>query len=203
MGLLKLLRSLKKNEKEARILVLGLDNAGKTTILKALSEEDISTIQPTQGFNIKSVVKDGFKLNVWDVGGQREIRPYWRNYFDNTDALVYVIDSADRARLEEVTVELTRLLTEEDKLAGVPLLVFANKQDLLSSLPAADISVGLNLTAIKDRAWQIQACSAKTGEGLAEGERAEGAGGARALRKGARASPPPLPPATRQGCSGS
>lgn len=51
---------------------------------------------PTQGFNIKSVVKDGFKLNVWDVGGQREIRPYWRNYFDNTDALVYVIDSADR-----------------------------------------------------------------------------------------------------------
>ena len=82
---------------------------------------------------------------------------------------MYVIDSADRARLEEVTVELTRLLTEEDKLAGVPLLVFANKQDLLSSLPAADISVGLNLTAIKDRAWQIQACSAKTGEGLAEG----------------------------------
>ena len=51
---------------------------------------------PTQGFNIKSVSKDGFKLNVWDVGGQREIRPYWRNYFDNTDALVYVIDSADR-----------------------------------------------------------------------------------------------------------
>jgi ADP-ribosylation factor-like protein 3 len=51
---------------------------------------------PTQGFNVKSVSKDGFKLNVWDVGGQREIRPYWRNYFDNTDALVYVIDSADR-----------------------------------------------------------------------------------------------------------
>jgi GTPase SAR1 family protein len=56
MGLLKLLRSLKKNEKEARILVLGLDNAGKTTILKALSEEDISTIMPTQGFNIKALV---------------------------------------------------------------------------------------------------------------------------------------------------
>ncbi len=124
---------------------------------------------PTQGFNIKSVVKDGFKLNVWDVGGQREIRPYWRNYFDNTDALVYVIDSADRARLEEVNSELTRLLTEEDKLAGVPLMVFANKQDLLSALSAADISVGLGLTSIKDRPWQIMACSAKTGEGLQEG----------------------------------
>ena len=55
MGLLRLLRSLKKNDKEARILVLGLDNAGKTTILKALSEEDISTIMPTQGFNIKAL----------------------------------------------------------------------------------------------------------------------------------------------------
>jgi hypothetical protein len=73
---------------------------------------------PTQGFNIKSLVKDGFKLNVWDVGGQREIRPYWRNYFDNTDALVYVIDSADRERLEEVNIELSRLIEEEEKLAG-------------------------------------------------------------------------------------
>ena len=106
---------------------------------------------------------------VWDIGGQREIRPYWRNYYDNTDALVYVIDSADSARLEEVNTELSRLLVEEDKLAGVPLLVFANKQDLLSALPASDISLGLNLTAIRDRAWHIQACSAKSGDGLAEG----------------------------------
>lgn len=74
-----------------------------------------------------------------------------------------------RARLEEVSNELNRLLTEEEKLAGVPLLVFANKQDLLSALSAADISIGLNLPAIRDRAWQIQACSAKTGEGLTEG----------------------------------
>ena len=69
MGLLNLLRTLKRDDKEARILVLGLDNAGKTTILKALSEEDISTIMPTQGFNIKSLTQDGFKLNVWDIGG--------------------------------------------------------------------------------------------------------------------------------------
>ncbi len=169
MGLLSLLRKLKRSDKEARILVLGLDNAGKTTILKKLSDEDITHIMPTQGFNIKSVVKDGFKLNVWDVGGQREIRPYWRNYFDNTDALVYVIDSADGERLEEVNIELSRLIAEEEKLTGVPLLVFANKQDLLSALGASDISAGLNLHALKDRAWQIQACSAKTGEGLTEG----------------------------------
>ena len=68
-GLLNLLRSLKRDDMEVSILVLGLDNAGKTTIIKALSSEDISNIQPTQGFNIKSLTQDGFKLNVWDIGG--------------------------------------------------------------------------------------------------------------------------------------
>jgi ADP-ribosylation factor-like protein 3 len=102
MGLLSLLRKLKRSDDEARILVLGLDNAGKTTILKKLSKESIDTIMPTQGFNIKSMVSDGFKLNMWDIGGQKSIRPYWRNYFDNTDALVYVIDSADQERFDEV-----------------------------------------------------------------------------------------------------
>lgn len=67
---------------------MGLDNSGKTTILKKLSDEDITQIMPTQGFNIKSLMHDGFKLNVWDIGGQKSIRPYWRNYYDQTDALV-------------------------------------------------------------------------------------------------------------------
>merc|ERR1712127_483761 len=106
MGLLNLLRTLKRDDKEARILVLGLDNAGKTTILKAMSQEDISTIMPTQGFNIKSLQQDGFKLNVWDIGGQRENRPYWKNYYENTDGLVYVVDSSDDIRLAECNKEL-------------------------------------------------------------------------------------------------
>lgn len=80
-----------QSDQEARILVLGLDNSGKTTILKKLSDEDISQIMPTQGFNIKSLMHDGFKLNVWDIGGQKSIRPYWRNYYDQTDALVRAI----------------------------------------------------------------------------------------------------------------
>jgi len=168
MGLLTLLRRLKKDDKEARILVLGLDNAGKTTILKKLSDEDISHIMPTQGFNIKTLARDNFKLNVWDIGGQKSIRPYWRNYFDQTDALVYVIDSADKRRMPETGVELGQLLDEE-KLDGIPLLVFANKQDLMNALPASEISTGLNLVTIRDREWQIQACSAKTKEGLQEG----------------------------------
>merc|ERR1711963_1363691 len=117
-GLLSILKKMKKDEKEARVLMLGLDNAGKTTILKKMSEEDISHIMPTQGFNIKSLVHEGFKLNVWDIGGQKTIRPYWSNYFESSDALVYVIDSSDKRRLEESGSELKELLADE-KLAQI------------------------------------------------------------------------------------
>merc|ERR1712070_859279 len=168
MGLLSLLRKLKRSDNEARILMLGLDNSGKTTILKKLSDEDISHVMPTQGFNIKSLLQDNFKLNVWDIGGQKTIRPYWKNYFENTDALIYVVDSSDKRRLEEAAQELGEL-TEEDKLTGIPVLVFANKQDLMNAVAAEEIVEAMSLMDIKDRAWQIQAASAKQGMGLTEG----------------------------------
>jgi ADP-ribosylation factor-like protein 3 len=168
MGILDFFRSAKPAPKEARILILGLDNSGKTSILKKLSDEDISHIMPTQGFNIKSIQQAGFKLNVWDIGGQRAIRPYWRHYFDNADVLIFVIDSADKRRMEEAGAELDQLL-EEEKLAGVPLLVFANKQDLMGAAPPQEIAELLRLHGLRDRIWQIQACSAKTGAGLQEG----------------------------------
>ncbi|XP_076056727.1 ADP-ribosylation factor-like protein 3 [Oratosquilla oratoria] len=169
MGLLSLLRKLKATpDRELRILLLGLDNAGKTTLLKKLASEDITHITPTQGFNIKSVQSDGFKLNVWDIGGQRKIRPYWRNYFENTDVLIYVIDSGDRKRFEETGQELGEILGEE-KLAGVPVLIFANKQDLFNAAPASEIAEGLRLHTIRDRMWQIQPCSATNGEGVKDG----------------------------------
>merc|ERR1712216_40261 len=168
MGLLSLLRKLKKSDQEVRILMLGLDNSGKTSILKRLSDEDITHIMPTQGFNIKSLLHEGFKLNVWDIGGRKTIRPYWKNYFENTDALIYVVDSSDRRRLEEAAMELSELL-EEDKLSGIPVLIFANKQDLISAVPAEELVEELQLMGIKDGTWQIQACSAKNGTGLEEG----------------------------------
>jgi len=112
--------------------------------------------------------QDGFKLNVWDIGGQREIRPYWRNYYEQTDALIYVVDSADENRVMEVKENLTELLGEE-LLSGVPLLVFANKQDLDLALDAPEIMNTLELNNITDRTWNIQACSAVSQEGLNEG----------------------------------
>jgi len=122
-----------------------------------------------QGFNVKSLDHEGFKLNVWDVGGQRAIRDYWRNYFNQTDAIVYVIDSADRKRMEETGEELAGLL-EEELMEGKPMLVFANKQDLINAMPPDEIATTLNLFSIRgQRPWQIQPCSAKTGDGLKEG----------------------------------
>ena len=107
-------------------------------------------------------------MNVWDIGGQREIRPYWRNYYEQTDALVYVVDSADEMRVEEVKQNLQELLQEE-QLKNVPLLVFANKQDLEMALEAPEVMEILELNNISDRGWNIQACSAVSQQGLNEG----------------------------------
>lgn len=90
MGLLTILKKVKQKEKEVRLLILGLDNAGKSSILKKFNGEDISAIEPTLGFQIKTLEYLGFKLNCWDVGGQQTIRSYWRNYFEQTDGLIWV-----------------------------------------------------------------------------------------------------------------
>ncbi|KAK7104668.1 ADP-ribosylation factor-like protein 2 [Littorina saxatilis] len=168
MGLLTILKKMKQKEKEVRLLMLGLDNAGKTTILKKFNGEDIDMISPTLGFNIKTLEHRGFKLNVWDVGGQKSLRSYWRNYFESTDGLVWVVDSADRMRLADCKRELHSLLVEE-RLAGATLLVFANKQDLPGALTSEEIRQSLDLDSIKTHHWLIQDCSAVTGDHLLEG----------------------------------
>ena len=103
---------------EMRIIILGLDNAGKTTIMKKISGEDITEISPTVGFNIQTLEYNGYLLNIWDVGGQKSIRPFWRNYFESTDGIIWVIDSVDKYRLEECKLQLRDILSQE-KLAGI------------------------------------------------------------------------------------
>ncbi|GAU88010.1 hypothetical protein RvY_00783 [Ramazzottius varieornatus] len=168
MGLMKILKKLKQSEKEIRILLLGLDNAGKTTIMSKFCGKDTSIIAPTLGFNIETLEFQGFKLTFWDVGGQKSLRSFWRNYFENTDALVWVVDSADRLRMDDCKRELHALLLEE-RMAGATLIIFANKQDLSSAASASEIAEILDLKSIKTHNWLIIPCSAMSGENLLKG----------------------------------
>ena len=160
----------KQKEREVRLLMLGLDNAGKTTVVKKFNGEDIDEISPTLGFNIKTLEYRGYKLNIWDIGGQTSLRSYWRNYFEQTDGLIWVVDSADRARLQDCRAEL-QVLLQQERLAGASLLVFANKQDIEGALTAEQIreELGLDALTATKRHWRIEACSAFTGAGLPAG----------------------------------
>ncbi|MCJ1308901.1 hypothetical protein MMC25_002556 [Agyrium rufum] len=111
--MLSILRKARLKDKEMRILMLGLDNAGKTTIVKRIMNEDVNTVSPTLGFIIKTIDFEGYQLNIWDVGGQRTLRSYWRNYFEKTDALIWVVDATDKLRLADCKKELSGLLLEE------------------------------------------------------------------------------------------
>ncbi|KAL2537182.1 putative ADP-ribosylation factor family protein [Forsythia ovata] len=169
MGLLSIIRKIKRKEKEMRILMVGLDNSGKTTIVLKINGEDTSIISPTLGFNIKTINYQKYVLNIWDVGGQKTIRSYWRNYFEQTDGFIWVVDSSDLRRLDDCKHELDNLLKEE-RLSGASLLIFANKQDIQGALSPEEIAKVLNLDAMdKTRHWRIVGCSAYTGDGLLEG----------------------------------
>ncbi|XP_071803037.1 ADP-ribosylation factor 1-like [Asterias amurensis] len=163
--------SLFKNlfgKKEMRILMVGLDAAGKTTILYKLKLGEIVTTIPTIGFNVETVEYKNISFTVWDVGGQDKIRPLWRHYFQNTQGLIFVVDSNDKERIGEAREELYRMLNEEE-LKDAVLLVFANKQDLPNAMNAAEITDKLNLHNLRNRNWYIQATCATSGDGLYEG----------------------------------
>lgn len=154
--------------REVRILILGLDGAGKTTILYRLQLGEVVTTIPTIGFNVETLTYKNLRFQVWDLGGQTSIRPYWRCYYANTDAVIYVVDSADRERVSTSKEELVSML-EEEELKSAALLVFANKQDLEGSMTSAEVSDKLGLTSLRNRQWTIMKCSALKGEGLQEG----------------------------------
>ncbi|KAA3486353.1 ADP-ribosylation factor 2 [Gossypium australe] len=247
-------------KKEMRILMVGLDAAGKTTILYKLKLGEIVTTIPTIGFNVETVEYKNISFTVWDVGGQDKgnvslklmlklldvlidglmlicipssaynynhklhllmppclssfsfelykerfkfiivaihkheclstIRPLWRHYFQNTQGLIFVVDSNDRDRVVEARDELHRMLNEvlicfrhvaewslglgstlfeTDELRDAVLLVFANKQDLPNAMNAAEITDKLGLHSLRQRHWYIQSTCATSGEGLYEG----------------------------------
>ena len=162
------LMQLVKGPKPARILMVGLDAAGKTTLCQRFKlGETVSTI-PTVGFNVDEVEFGNVRFTLWDVGGQDFIRKLWYHYYDNTDAIIYVVDSADTDRIEIAKAELWKLLDEE-KLSACSVLVFANKQDLDGALSKDQVAAELGLQSIKARKWKVQPTVGITGDGLYEG----------------------------------
>ena len=155
-------------QKEVRVLVLGLDNAGKTSILYRLQLGSVVQTVPTVGFNLETLQYKNITFQVWDLGGQTGIRPYWRCYFSQTDAIIYVVDSTDRDRMGVAKHELFALL-DEDELQKSLLLIYANKQDLPGAATAPEVASQLGVSGIGNRTWTIMNSSAQTGDGLAEG----------------------------------
>lgn len=155
-------------KKDCRILMVGLDAAGKTTILYKLKLGEVVTTIPTIGFNVETVEYKNINFTVWDVGGQDKIRPLWRHYYQNTQGLIFVVDSNDRDRIIEARDELTKMLNE-DEMRDAILLVFANKQDLPNAMNAAEITDKLQLNNLRNRQWYIQSTCATSGDGIYEG----------------------------------
>ena len=146
-------------KKDVRILMVGLDAAGKTTILYQLKMgETVKTI-PTIGFNVETLDYKGLNFTVWDVGGQDKIRVLWKHYYQNTDGLIFVVDSNDRDRIEDAAEELKESV----------VLVMANKQDLSGALSPNEVTEKMGMGQLKGRQWLVQGTSATTGQGLKEG----------------------------------
>lgn len=135
-------------------ILVGLDAAGKTTILYKLKLGEIVTTIPTIGFNVETVEYKNICFTVWDVGGQDKIRPLWRHYFQNTQGLIFVVDSNDRERIMEAEKELQNML-QEDELRDAVLLIFANKQDLPNAMSAAELTDKLQLNQLRNRHVRI------------------------------------------------
>lgn len=148
--------------------MVGLDAAGKTTILYKLKLGEIVTTIPTIGFNVETVEYRNISFTVWDVGGQDKIRPLWRHYFTNTQGLIFVVDSNDRERIGEAKDELDKML-QEDELQDSILLVFANKSDLPNAFSVSEMTDKLGLHSLRSRKWYVQASCATQGTGLYEG----------------------------------
>ena len=160
-------------KKDARLLIAGLDSAGKTTILHKLKKgqlklnRQVNTI-PTLNFNVENWRYKNVHFSVWDVGGQDSIRPLWRHYYTGTQGLIYVVDSNDRDRVRKAAEELHKMILDNE-MRFASLLVLANKIDLPHSLSVEEVTREMRLDEIKDREWKIQPTCAISGEGLLVG----------------------------------
>lgn len=173
MGLLSIIRKQKLKDHEITVLILGLDNAGKSTILNSLMGLDPRDVAPTTGFLIHTFPWKGYNINAWDIGGQLLLRGFWSNYFDRSDVLIWVIDGSSVDQLEDSYRELREKVIQQDQLSGVYFVVLINKVDLMGDDEKAQVErmvdeeLQLSREVPSDK-YTIRAVSGMTGEGLHE-----------------------------------
>jgi small GTP-binding protein len=158
---------------EARVLMMGLDAAGKTTLMYRMKLGEVVTTIPTIGFNVETWTHRNISLTAWDVGTREKSRPLIRHYFQNMQAVVFVIDSNDRERLDEARTEFFEKFLNEDELRDCVFLILCNKQDLPNAMSVNEIREKLNYDTFLipkhlKNARGIFPCVATTGEGLDE-----------------------------------
>ncbi|XP_072978807.1 uncharacterized protein [Typha angustifolia] len=157
---------------EFHVLILGIDKAGKTTLLEKLKSFHSNLeglppdrIVPTVGLNIGRIEASNAKLVFWDLGGQIGLRTIWEKYYEEAHAIVYVIDAASPSTFEDSKSALERVLRHED-LHGAPLLILANKQDLPGAVSAEELARYLDLKKLNERLYMFEAVSAYDGMGI-------------------------------------
>ncbi|EGC30199.1 hypothetical protein DICPUDRAFT_93016 [Dictyostelium purpureum] len=156
------------NNAEYKVIIVGLNAAGKTTTLYKLLLDEVVSTTPTVGSNLEEFVYRNIRLLMWDLGGQDLLRSTWNQYYINTQAVILVIDSTDRARVGLIKEELFKMLAHENLKKSI-ILIYANKQDLKDAMSPTELSTLLSLHSIKDHDYHIQACCALTGQGLEQG----------------------------------
>lgn len=157
-----------RRKRDARVVMLGLDLAGKSTLLYKLKSGQAVETCPTVGFNVESLQTPcGVSFTLWDIGGQGSLRASWPDYLEDTNTLIFVLDSTDTVRLPEAAAALEDALSHPS-MAGIPVLLLANKQEVPGALAPAELREKLCWGQLARRRWVLQGCSAHTGQGLQE-----------------------------------
>ncbi|KAF0717321.1 Aste57867_2352 [Aphanomyces stellatus] len=154
------------NGRARKIYMVGLANAGKTSILYQFKFHESTTTVPTIGFNVETFRYNKVVFTAWDFSGREQLRQLWRYYFDDTTAVIFVVDSTTRV---QEAAEVLHGLFQVDDLKDVPFLVYLNKQDAPNCMTLDELTDGLRLSTVMSHRWHVQPCSAHSGDGLYEG----------------------------------